>query len=91
MSSLPKSEFFSRLLGFQNHQTLARFAVFASFAVKCFGLIEVVSIQERDMKPRMAWVLGDRVYVVNNGQIEFEGAAQTIIDDHALRQKLLGV
>jgi len=39
----------------------------------------------------LALALGDRAYVINNGKIEFEGAAQALIDDHALRVKLLGV
>ena len=39
----------------------------------------------------LALSLGDRAYVINNGKIEFEGAAQTLIDDHELRVKLLGV
>ena len=39
----------------------------------------------------LALALGDRAYVINNGKIEFEGAAQTLIDEHALRVKLLGV
>jgi branched-chain amino acid transport system ATP-binding protein len=39
----------------------------------------------------LALSLGDRVYVINNGKMEFEGAAQTLIDDHDLRVKLLGV
>ena len=39
----------------------------------------------------LALALGDRAYVINNGKIEFEGAAQALIDDHELRVKLLGV
>jgi ABC-type branched-subunit amino acid transport system ATPase component len=52
---------------------------------------EMMTILLVEQNADLALSLGDRVYVVNNGQIEFEGAAQTIIDDHALRQKLLGV
>jgi branched-chain amino acid transport system ATP-binding protein len=62
------------------------------------GLWKVINELKKEMtillveqNADLALSLGDRVYVVNNGQIEFEGAAQTIIDDHALRQKLLGV
>jgi branched-chain amino acid transport system ATP-binding protein len=39
----------------------------------------------------LALALGDRAYVINNGKIDFEGAAQALIDDHELRVKLLGV
>ena len=39
----------------------------------------------------LALSLGDRAYVINNGQIEYEGAAQTLIDNHEMRVKLLGV
>jgi ABC-type branched-subunit amino acid transport system ATPase component/ABC-type branched-subunit amino acid transport system permease subunit len=39
----------------------------------------------------LALSLGDRAYVINNGKIEYEGAAQTLIDNHELRVKLLGV
>jgi branched-chain amino acid transport system ATP-binding protein len=39
----------------------------------------------------LALSLGDRAYVINNGAIEFEGAAQALIDNHELRVKLLGV
>jgi len=39
----------------------------------------------------LALSLGDRAYVINNGSIEFEGTAQTLIDNHELRVKLLGV
>jgi branched-chain amino acid transport system ATP-binding protein len=39
----------------------------------------------------LALSLGDRAYVINNGAIEFEGAAQVLIDDHERRVKLLGV
>jgi branched-chain amino acid transport system ATP-binding protein len=39
----------------------------------------------------LALALGDRAYVINNGKIEYEGAAQVLIDDHERRVKLLGV
>jgi ABC-type branched-subunit amino acid transport system ATPase component/ABC-type branched-subunit amino acid transport system permease subunit len=39
----------------------------------------------------LALALGDRAYVINNGKIEYEGAAQALIDDHERRVKLLGV
>jgi ABC-type branched-subunit amino acid transport system ATPase component/ABC-type branched-subunit amino acid transport system permease subunit len=39
----------------------------------------------------LALALGDRAYVINNGKIEYEGAAQALIDNHELRVKLLGV
>jgi branched-chain amino acid transport system ATP-binding protein len=39
----------------------------------------------------LALALGDRAYVINNGKIDFEGAAQALIDNHELRVKLLGV
>jgi branched-chain amino acid transport system ATP-binding protein len=39
----------------------------------------------------LALALGDRTYVINNGKIEYEGAAQALIDNHELRVKLLGV
>jgi len=39
----------------------------------------------------LALALGDRAYVINNGKIEYEGAAQTLVDNHELRVKLLGV
>ena len=39
----------------------------------------------------LALSLGDRAYVINNGKIEYEGAAQALIDTHELRVKLLGV
>ena len=62
------------------------------------GLWKVINELKKEMttllveqNADLALSLGDRVYVVNNGQIEFEGAAQAIIDDHELRQKLLGV
>ena len=62
------------------------------------GLWKVINELKKEMttllveqNADLALSLGDRVYVVNNGQIEFEGAAQTIIDNHELRQKLLGV
>ncbi len=59
------------------------------------GLWKVINELKKEMttllveqNADLALSLGDRVYVVNNGKIEFEGAAQTIIDDHELRQKL---
>ena len=39
----------------------------------------------------LALALGDRAYVINNGKIEYEGAAQALIDNHEMRVKLLGV
>jgi ABC-type branched-subunit amino acid transport system ATPase component/ABC-type branched-subunit amino acid transport system permease subunit len=39
----------------------------------------------------LALALGDRAYVINNGKIEYEGAARALIDNHELRVKLLGV
>jgi branched-chain amino acid transport system ATP-binding protein len=39
----------------------------------------------------LALALGDRAYVINNGKIEYEGAAQALIDDHERRVRLLGV
>jgi branched-chain amino acid transport system ATP-binding protein len=62
------------------------------------GLWKVINELKKEMtillveqNADLALSLGDRVYVINNGKIEFEGAAQTIIDNHELRQKLLGV
>ncbi len=62
------------------------------------GLWKVINELKKEMtmllveqNADLALSLGDRVYVINNGKIDFEGAAQTLIADHELRQKLLGV
>jgi branched-chain amino acid transport system ATP-binding protein len=39
----------------------------------------------------LALSLGDRAYIINNGKIEYEGGTQTLVDNHELRVKLLGV
>ena len=39
----------------------------------------------------MALSLGDRAYVINNGMIEYEGTARRLVEDHALRVRLLGI
>lgn len=62
------------------------------------GLWKVINDWEKEItmlrveqKADLALALGDRADVINNGKIEYEGAAQVLIDDHALRAKLLGV
>ena len=39
----------------------------------------------------LALALGDRAYVINNGQIEHSGGSHALMHDHDLRKKLLGV
>ncbi|HSC72338.1 MAG TPA: branched-chain amino acid ABC transporter ATP-binding protein/permease, partial [Candidatus Methylomirabilis sp.] len=39
----------------------------------------------------LALALGDRAYVINNGQIEHSGPSHALMHDHDLRKKLLGV
>ncbi|HSB81608.1 MAG TPA: branched-chain amino acid ABC transporter ATP-binding protein/permease [Candidatus Methylomirabilis sp.] len=39
----------------------------------------------------LALALGDRAYVINNGRIEHSGPSHTLMHDHDLRKKLLGV
>jgi branched-chain amino acid transport system ATP-binding protein len=39
----------------------------------------------------VALSLGDRAYVINNGMIEYEGTARRLVEENALRVKLLGV
>ena len=62
------------------------------------GLWKVINQLKKEMtillveqNADLALSLGDRVYVVNNGKIDFEGSAQALIEDHELRVKLLGV
>jgi ABC-type branched-subunit amino acid transport system ATPase component/ABC-type branched-subunit amino acid transport system permease subunit len=39
----------------------------------------------------LALALGDRAYVINNGQIEHSGGSHALMHDHDMRKKLLGV
>jgi ABC-type branched-subunit amino acid transport system ATPase component/ABC-type branched-subunit amino acid transport system permease subunit len=55
------------------------------------GLKKEITMLLVEQNADLALALGDRAYVINNGKIEYEGAAQVLIDDHERRVKLLGV
>ncbi len=44
-----------------------------------------------EQNAEVALSLAERVYVINNGAIEFDGPAQQLTEDHQLRIRLLGV
>ena len=52
---------------------------------------EGISVLVVEQNARSALEVSDRVYVMDLGRIVHEGPAQTLLDDSALREKLVGI
>jgi branched-chain amino acid transport system ATP-binding protein len=52
---------------------------------------ERVAVLLVEQNPLVALSVADRVYVMDKGKVVHEGPAGRLLDDAALRQKLLGI